>query len=361
MNKNLLKTPVKITEQSWSGNDEPLVSVFNWVFNHKDFIRESIETILIQETTFPVEIIIHDDASNDGSLEIIKEYVFKYPQLFKNVLQFENQWSQGKSVMTSLFNKPRGKYIALTHGDDYWTDPLKLQKQVDFLEANDDFAICGSLAKRIYDNPTVETDVEGEAGVFEQKDVAFFNFIPTASVLFRRDALADYPLWAKESPIGDLPLFLICSNHGKIKMFGEQMVVRRIHAGGIWGANINNHNSIKNLLRSSTMYHIAMDKFSEEVNLVLKNSYLKLIIKIIQHYIKQHDFNKTEEYLQILFQKGFNLHQESDQLTRTIIKKMISQEAEITKLQLLNTKLMESTSYKLGRNITGFFKFLKRT
>ncbi len=340
--------------------NRPLVSVCCITYNHSKFIAECLKGFLSQITNFEVEYIVHDDASTDDTQKIIREAVGANSS-FKLILRENNIKSTGQAIFPLLFKEAQGEYIAMCEGDDYWTDPLKLQKQVDFLEANDDFAICGSLAKRIYDNPAIETDVEGEAGVFEQKDVALFNFIPTASVLFRRDALADYPQWAKESPIGDLPLFLICSNHGKIKMFGEQMVVRRIHSGGIWGANINNHNSIKNLLRSSTMYHIAMDKFSEDVNLVLKNSYLKLIFKIIQLYIKQHDFNKAEEYLQILFQKGFNLHQESDQLTRTIIKKMISQEAEITKLQLLNTKLMESTSYKLGRNITGFFKFLKRT
>jgi glycosyltransferase involved in cell wall biosynthesis len=136
----VLDNPIKITEQNWPEGTQPVVSVFSWVYNHIDYIRESIESILEQKTTFPVEIILHDDASNDGTAEIIKEYEKKYPKLFKNILQKKNQWSQGNSVMSPLFEKPKGKYIALTHGDDYWTDPYKLQKQVEILESNNQYS-----------------------------------------------------------------------------------------------------------------------------------------------------------------------------------------------------------------------------
>lgn len=138
-----------VTEQIWPVQTLPVVSVFNWVYNHVDYIRESIESILVQKTTFPIEIIIHDDASNDGTADIIKEYERKYPHLFRNILHTENQWSQGKSVMTPLFEKPKGKYIALLHGDDLWTDPYKMQKQVEFMEANPDAIVCGGLAEII--------------------------------------------------------------------------------------------------------------------------------------------------------------------------------------------------------------------
>lgn len=131
-----LTEAVRITEQNWGDDTRPVVSVFNWSFNHVDFIRPSIESILEQKTTFPVEIIIHDDASTDGTQEIIREYETRYPRLFRNIIHSENQWNQGKSVMAPLIKAPRGKYIALSHGDDCWADPLKLQKQVDYLEAH---------------------------------------------------------------------------------------------------------------------------------------------------------------------------------------------------------------------------------
>jgi glycosyltransferase involved in cell wall biosynthesis len=140
----ILDKLIEVSKQNWPSRTIPVVSVFSWVFNHKDFIRESIESILKQKTTFPIEIIIHDDASNDGTKNILLEYQKKYPGLFRNILNEENQWSLGNSVMTPLLKEPIGKYIALSHGDDYWTDPHKLQKQVDLLEKNDNASMVFS-------------------------------------------------------------------------------------------------------------------------------------------------------------------------------------------------------------------------
>ncbi len=113
---------------------EPLVSICCITYNHEDFIRDAIEGFLMQKTSFPIEIIIHDDASTDNTANIIEEYANKYPDLFVTILQSENQWSKGGGSIYARFVYPRarGKYIALCEGDDYWTDPLKLQKQVDF-------------------------------------------------------------------------------------------------------------------------------------------------------------------------------------------------------------------------------------
>jgi len=119
---------------------EPLVSICCITYNHENYIRDAIEGFLMQKTSFPIEIIIHDDASTDNTAQIIKEYEDKYPDLFCNIFQNENQWSKGGGSIYARFLYPqaRGKYIALCEGDDYWTDPLKLQKKVDFMEVNPD-------------------------------------------------------------------------------------------------------------------------------------------------------------------------------------------------------------------------------
>ncbi len=178
MNNLNLSNPIKITEQVWGDEIMPIVTIFSWTFNHKDFIKQSIDSILMQKTTFPIEIIIHDDASNDGTKEIILDYQKKYPFLFKNILQTENQWSQGKSVMAALFEKPRGKYIALTHGDDYWTDPLKLQIQVDFLENNENYgAVFTDFTKYYQDsNKTLVSFVNNQLNVHDSHDISRNNF-----------------------------------------------------------------------------------------------------------------------------------------------------------------------------------------
>ena len=228
-----LKEPITLVEQKWSVEDAPVVSVFNWVYNHNNYIRESIKSILMQKTAFPVEIIIHDDASNDGSTNIIKEYELKYPHLFKNILHIENQWSQGKSVMDPLFEKPRGKYIGLNHGDDYWTDPYKLQKQVDFLEANPEYVMTFHDVKiltkdgKLHDNFLTKLPVSWETA----EDLARYGqYIQTNTVLFR-NVIQNIPEIFRKYPFGDFALELYIAQFGKIKYFDEPMSVYRYQVG----------------------------------------------------------------------------------------------------------------------------------
>ena len=123
---------------------EPLVSICCITYNHAPYIKQCIEGFLIQETTFPIEILIHDDCSTDGTTEIIRDYEKLYPNLIFPLYEEENQYQKGKASEIDFYNykRARGKYIAYCEGDDFWTDPLKLQKQVDFMEANPDYSVC---------------------------------------------------------------------------------------------------------------------------------------------------------------------------------------------------------------------------
>ena len=122
----------------------PLVSVCCVTYNHAQFIRKCLDGFLMQQTDFPIEILIHDDCSTDGTTEIIRGYEAKYPDLIFPLYEEENQYQQGKVAEIDFYNYRRacGKYIAYCEGDDYWTDPLKLQKQVDFMEANQEYSVC---------------------------------------------------------------------------------------------------------------------------------------------------------------------------------------------------------------------------
>ena len=142
-------------------NDVPLVSICCLSFNHAPFIRKCLDGFLMQETSFPVEILIHDDASTDGTDKIIREYAEKYPDRIFPLFEEENKYSHGyKGKMDLAFNysRARGKYVATCEGDDYWTDPMKLQKQVAFMEAHPEYSVCFHRCKHWYSKQDEFTD-----------------------------------------------------------------------------------------------------------------------------------------------------------------------------------------------------------
>lgn len=138
---------IEITQEqvmrNWNG-EIPLVSVCCITYNHESYIAQALDGFLMQRTSFPFEVLIHDDASTDNTADIIREYEKKFPKIIKPIYQKENQYSQGKRDISATWNFPRakGKYIAMCEGDDYWIDENKLQMQVDFLENNLEYGMC---------------------------------------------------------------------------------------------------------------------------------------------------------------------------------------------------------------------------
>ena len=132
----------------------PKVSICCLCYNHEKYIRQCLDGIIMQQTSFPFEALVHDDASTDGSRQIILEYAEKYPAIIKPILQDENQYSKGKGILgTFLCPRCPGEYVAFCECDDYWTDPTKLQKQVDFLDSHREYSFC-CHRYRIYEENT---------------------------------------------------------------------------------------------------------------------------------------------------------------------------------------------------------------
>lgn len=129
--------------QNWNG-EIPLVSISCITYNHEPYIVQALDGFLMQKTSFPFEVLVHDDASTDRTADIIREYEKKFPKIIKPIYQKENQYSKGFTSVTATWNFPRaqGKYMALCEGDDYWIDENKLQMQVDFLENNPEYGMC---------------------------------------------------------------------------------------------------------------------------------------------------------------------------------------------------------------------------
>lgn len=221
----------------------PLVSICCLCYNHEPYIRECLDGFMLQKTNFVFEVLIHDDASTDKSADIIREYEAKYPHIIKPIYQIENQYSKGIGV-TRIYQFPRakGKYIAMCEGDDYWTDPYKLQKQVDFLEANEEYSICFHKAK-VFNQNALEYVFEqpdvNHNSVFSLNDFLQNNPIATASVVFRSDCIRTIPDWFSKVPFGDYALYLLILDRSKknVMYFSDIMSVYRLHNGGVHGSS----------------------------------------------------------------------------------------------------------------------------
>lgn len=218
-------------------NEEIIVSISCLVYNHEPYLKQCFEGFVMQKTNFKFEVLIHDDASTDGSVEIIKEYTDKYPDIFKPYFQKENQYSQGNGFVGGMINRERakGKYIALCEGDDYWIDPLKLQKQVDFMENHNEYTLCGSNGIILWDNgykePKYFNNVFKTREVLPEEIIGHW-FFPTASLLVRKTVYDNYPDWTKKIYSGDQTLTLICLSKGKICCIGNTTCIyRRVKDG----------------------------------------------------------------------------------------------------------------------------------
>jgi glycosyltransferase involved in cell wall biosynthesis len=240
-----LDNPIPIREQVWPERTVPVVSIWCITYNHANFIRDAIEGFLMQKTTFPVEVFIHDDASTDGTSEIIQEYVNKHPNLFWIVHQKENQWSKGnQKFLLKYLLQQRGDFIALCEGDDYWTDEFKIAKQIEFLKKNPNFSAvfhCGYAVDKnknrigfVWDNLTYNS-------FYSQKECIFslLSGYPTSALIFRKNVfpeiLNDLPNFYKEYPC-DYCLDILITENGFLGYLDFEGSAYRQHAGGIWSS-----------------------------------------------------------------------------------------------------------------------------
>ena len=217
----------------------PLVSIRCIAYNQKKYIKDTLEGFVQQKTTFKFEAIVHDDASTDGTAEIIKEYANKYPHIIKPIFETENQYSKHDGSLRKIMDEAcKGKYIALCEGDDYWTDSYKLQKQIDFLENIPDYTMCCT-------NATILSPM----GVLHWKRFEMScdinpnrmikgggSLIATCTQVYRKDVFTVYSSldYCMKCQIGDYPLQILSSLLGKVHYIHEKTSVYRYQADGSW-------------------------------------------------------------------------------------------------------------------------------
>lgn len=259
-----------------------MVTIRCTVYNHEPYIRQCLEGFVMQKTNFKFEAIVHDDASTDGTATIIREYAAKYPDIIKPIYETENQYSKGDGSLTRIMDAhTHGKYVAYCEGDDYWTDPLKLQKQIDFLESHSDYSMCfhqASICNELDQSPFLDCFSIGNREYLA--DELFLKWIvPTASIVYRND-ITPIEQFVKPSRIlnGDIILVLNCALHGKIRGVSETMSVYRMHSTGV--------TYDKNVQRSRILKYPDHYKFIKEnfpmvnkthVNIRIADSYCQIL------------------------------------------------------------------------------------
>lgn len=224
----------------------PLVTVRTSTYQHKDYIKECIEGILKQKTNFQFEYIIGEDFSDDGTRQIVFEYAKKYPNIIRVFTADYNVGSKANG--TRCIRAARGEFMALCEGDDYWTDPYKLQKQVDFIQKSN----CSLVfhPARCIDNNNNIINIHGpkideKYSFFSMRDIILKSdtLIPTNSMLFKTKYCKNFPEWVINSPIGDIPLALILAHNERIGFLNEIMSNYRVLTPNSWS---------KQILQSST-------------------------------------------------------------------------------------------------------------
>ncbi len=279
----------QIIEKENSACLNPIVSICVTTYQHADFISDCLEGILKQKTNFDYEILLSEDDSTDGTREICSDFAKRYPEKIRLLLHHrDNNIAIGGSptgrfpFMTNFF-LARGKYIALCEGDDYWTDPYKLQKQVDLLESNPGYYACFTNATRLNteDGATELFLRSSENRTYPIDEVINKGggFFPTATLVFK-NLINDYPNFIFKAKSGDRALSLLLADKGDFYFLNEITAVYRRHSGGIFSSIRNNKSARKNISKDNI-------ELLREYNLYTQFQYNTIIKKAISKLTKK--------------------------------------------------------------------------
>jgi glycosyltransferase involved in cell wall biosynthesis len=351
--------------------NKPLLSVCLLTYNQAPYVKEAIDTILVQEVNFAWELIIADDYSTDGTREILLEYKKQHPDLIKLILQNKNKGPEGNWL--DLMEYPKSKYVLYTEGDDYFSDPTKLQRQVDFLETHHSFSICFHPVKVIYEDGSRPDEIfptpkqRFNKDVLELKDLLMNNFIQTNSAMyqwrFTHKNIKD--IFPKNISPGDWFLHILHADVGKVGFINRTMSVYRKHPGGLWwDANNNKDEFWKKYGLSWLNFYIELIKIygsNSEYRKITDSSTINLLNTLIKVDEEHHNglFNNAissfpeaaEIYINNLHQQLSDLLDHANKQAK-IIKHYLdlnqTLEAKIKQLENENRHLWTNLLVRLG-------------
>ena len=279
------------------------VTVYCLAFKHAKYIRETLEGFISQKTNFRFEVIIHDDASNDGTAEIIYEYSQRYPEIIVPIVQSENQYSKKISIVKDyVLPFVRGEYVAICEGDDYWTDSYKLQKQVDVLELHKDSCLCLHRVREVNEDakPTGHTYpsfalknevIDTETFINMQTN---YNF-QTSSYMLRslewKNYIQNPPKFKKVSMVGDVPLLLYFGNLGPVCFIDATMSCYRRGVSTSFSMKLTNSTDEKKISQHQSTINMfeLYDEYTDyryHQFCIKKIAYEKVAIALIDGNIK---------------------------------------------------------------------------
>lgn len=302
-----------------------LVAIRCITYNHEKYLADALEGFVMQKTNFPFVAIVHDDASTDGTAAILRQYAEKYPDIIHPIYETENQYSKRDGSLGRIMNEAiaatGAKYVAMCEGDDYWTDPYKLQKQVDFMEGHEDYIVCFHRC-RVLDQSTGTfhkewvRDIQGESTI---SDIAVGNYIHTLSVIYRNipQVIEDRKMLPSTLPVGDYVLWLLLAQYGKIWKMKDEMGVYR-EGIGVWSSK--------------------------------KCSYVQPRWVEMLHYLINFFNGRNKDVSANLMQ----------QMKETVEIPMIDFEVQVAKLGKDLSNIQKSRAYRLGKAILRPFSWIKR-
>lgn len=204
-------------------------------YNHERFIRRALASVIMQEANFDYELVIGEDCSTDQTRQIVLEFQKEHPDRIR-LLDTPVKLGMNMNVIRT-FNECRAEYVALIDGDDYWTSPYKLQKQVDFLDGHPECSTCFHPVQVVFVDQKRRPQLYParlEKDFYTLEDILNRNFMGTCSVMFRRGLIKQLPDWFTSGKILDWPLHILNAEHGGIGLIREVMGVYRVHGGGVW-------------------------------------------------------------------------------------------------------------------------------
>lgn len=302
---------------------EIMASINCVTYNHKNYIGQALESFLMQKTNFAFEILVHDDASTDGTGEIIREYAKRYPDKIKPLIQTENQYSQGIDNISGAFNFPRarGKYIFMCDGDDYFNSPDKLQKQVDYMEANPGCTLCiHSAAIELAGNlralaPKQMRPYCGNRIISAEEIVDKPSGYAMSSMAFPASLVKKLPDYYVDCPVGDTPIQLMAAAKGYGYYMDEPMSVYRVGVSGSWTAE----GKTGDYARKQQAYYERMKKVYEEYD-AATNGDLKEAIKSADKRTYYHTMVNTRRFEEIRKPEYRRYYKELTFFTRLFIQ-----------------------------------------